>query len=351
MLQKFIDFPKKIYPPTPLLDYTLQNTASLIHSMDSFTYVLVYNEQEIVGRFAYGSNRLLRDESGHIIGQIALVESVNDYAVYSYIMKTAIQFLPEHDTVLYPFFFSTWHQYRLCVQKEIDFFLDQPCLPYYADFIKRWGFKKKYKYKSSRCNDLKTVLNSTRDHYETACAQRISFRHLNTAEIEQELKVLYDLSLQGFKDNIFYSPLSFDEFSLLYRKTVKIVDPECIIIAEDVSHDPVAFLFTIPDYTTLLQGLNLNSLWGKLQFVLQKKSKPDGLLVKSTAVLPEMRKHSVYSAMLHLQAALAVKRGYTYLVHAYYLESNCSSYYLTDISAENRYELYQLHKSHEEFNG
>ena len=342
MLQEFINFPRKIYPNTPLLDYSLQNTASLIHSMTSFTYVLAYNEQEIVGRFAFGSNSLLQDEKGDIIGQIALVESVNDYAVFSYIMKTALQLLHEHDTVLYPFFFSTWHQYRLCIQKEIDFFLDQPSLSYYAEFIERFGFNKKYKYKSSQGSNLEAVLHSTRKHYKTALEHGISFRNINIAEIDQELKVLHDISLQGFKDNSFYSPLSFDEFSLIYKKIVKVVDPEFIIIAEDSHHNPVGFLFSMPDYTGLLQNLNINSLWGKLQFLLQKKRKPKGLLVKSVTVLPEMREQSVYSAMLHLQVSLAVKRKYTYLIHAYYEESNCSSKYLTDVSAENTYELYQL---------
>jgi len=344
MLQEFIDFPRRIYPHTTQLDYNIQSTASMIRNIDNFSYVVVRHENEIVGRFGVGSNRLLQDEKGNTIGQIALVETVNDYAVFSYVMKTAMQLLHERDTVLYPFFFSTWHQYRLCIQKEMDLFLDQPALPYYADFIERWGFNRKYTYKSSRCNDLNSVVDSTRSHYKNARQQGVFFRHLDVGDIDCELGVLYDLSLQGFKDNQFYCALSFDEFSLIYRKIVKIVDPKFIIIAEDSDHNPVGFLFSLPDYTMLLQGFRLNSLWGKLQFLWQKKTKPKGVLVKSATVIPEMRKKSIYSAMLHLQTSLAVKKKYTYLIHAYYLESNCSSRYLADVSAENIYELYRFYK-------
>ncbi len=342
MLRDFIDFPRKIYPDTALLDYRIKSSAAMIHNIDSFSYVIVYHEREIVGRFAVGSNELIQDENKNVIGQIALVETVNDFTVFSYIMKTAMQLLRGHDTILYPFFFSTWHQYRLCVQKEMEIFWDQPYLSYYAEFLQRLGFAGKFIYKSSKCDDLPSVLNTTRKHYETARSHGISFRHLKIADIDGELKLLNDLSLQGFKDNRFYCPLSFSEFSLLYRKVVKIVDPEFIIIAEDSRQNPVGFLFSLPDYTKLLQSLNLNSFWGRVQFFLQKKRKPDGLLVKSGAVVPSARNKSIFSAMLYLQASLAVKRHFTYLINAYYSEANYCSNYLADIAEENIYELYQL---------
>lgn len=341
-LQNFIDFPRKIYRNTALLDYSIHKTAAMIHNIDSFTYVVVHHENEIVGRFGFGSNPLLQNGKGGTPGQIALVETVNDYAVFSFIMKSAMQFLHEHEMILYPFFFSTWHQYRLCLQKEIEIFWDQPYLPYYADFIEKWGFSGRYRYKSSKCDDLKAVLDSTRNHYENARHHGISFRHLEIADIDRELTLLHDLSLEGFKGNPFYCPLSFNEFSLLYRNVVKIVDPEFIIIAEDSHQNPVGFLFSLPDYTRILQDLNLKSLWGRLQFYLQKKRKPDGLLVKSGAVIPSARKQSIFSAMLYLQASLAVKKQFTYLINAYYYESNYCSNHLPGIAEENIYELYQL---------
>ena len=342
MLQEFIDFPRKIYPDTALLDYRIKSSAAMIHNIDSFTFVLVYHGQEIVGRFAVGSNKLIQDENKSTIGQIALVETVNDYTVFSYIMKSARQLLRGHDTILYPFFFSTWHQYRLCVQKEMEIFWDQPSLPYYTDFMQRWGFAGKYIYKSSKCDDLQSVLNTTKNHYTTALSHGISFRQLKNTDIDGELRLLHDLSLQGFKGNKFYCPLSFSEFSELYKKVVKMIDPEFIIIAENSLLNPVGFLFSLPDYTKLLQSVNLNSLWGRLQFFLQKKRKPDGLLVKSGAVIPSARNQSIFSAMLYLQASLAVKRKFAYLINAYYSESNYCSNYLPDIAEENIYELYQL---------
>lgn len=342
MLQEFIDFPRKIYPDTALLNYKIKNLATMIRNIDSFSYVVVYQKDEIVGRFGVGSNDLVQDGNKKVIGQIALVETVNDYAVYTYVMETAMQLLHDYDTILYPFFFSTWHQYRLCVQKQVEIFWDQPYLPYYTRFIKKWGFIRKYRYKSSKCDDLPSVLEATQKHYETARSHGISFRNIETANFEQELALLHDLSLQGFQGNNFYSPLSFNKFSSLYRKVVKIIDPEFIVIAEDSHTNPVGFLFSMPDYTQLLQNVNLNSFWGRLQFFLQRKRKPNGFLAKSGAVLPSARNKSIFSAMLYLHASLAVKKQFTYLINAYYSESNYCSNYLPAIHEENIYELYQM---------
>jgi len=342
LIEEFIVFPRKIYPGGNTLEFFIKKSEEMIREKNGFRYFVFKSDAETIGRVAVGFNAEIKDEKGSIFGQIAFLETVNDESVFSFVMDTALQFLKRHGKVLFPFFFSTWHNYRLFVKNDFDFFLDPPFNPYYVNFMEKFDFEEKVVYRTSKCRDMDRVIENTEKHYLKAVDEGITFRNLDKKNVDNELKLLYDLSIRGFAENKFYAPISYDEFAKLYKGAANIVDPELITFAIDENGNPAGFIFSLPDYSPLFFNLNLNSLMGKLKFLLRKRSGVEGFLVKSVTVLPEMRNRYIYSAIIYLHMSLAKKRKYRYMIGTYYIDSNYSARFLPEISDENIYELYVI---------
>ncbi len=338
--KEFLKFPETIYQKS--INRTLYvNKLKETFNFSNFKHFLVKKNQKTVAIFSTGSNELLKDEENNIFGLIGFLESVNDFEIFSFAMKTALQQLKAFKTILYPFFNSTWHFYRLLKKKDFNLFLDAPFLDYNSKFIEKFGFLEKIEYKTSKCLGLKELVDSTKEKYEKSLNAGITYRNLNKNNIEKELKTLYEISIKGFKDNKFYTPINFKEFQKLYGKNLALIDEKFVVIAEK-NNKPVGFNFSIPDYTTLLNRFDISSIWGKLMFLMKKRSSIDGFLIKSTAVIPEMRNKYIHNGAIYLIAKEALKRNYNHYIGSYYITTNVSARFLKNIESENIYELYVL---------
>lgn len=130
-------------------------------------------------------------------------------------------------------------------------------------------------------------------------------RTLDPARFEEELKLIYSVSLKSFANNFLYTPLEEDAFMEAYRKVRERMDPNFVRIAE---RDGVAcgFVFGIPDLEALARG-----------------ERP-ALIVKTLAVDPQARCAGLGSLLVDELHRIGRGKGYTEAIHALQHESNTS---------------------------
>lgn len=197
-----------------------------------------------------------------------------------------------YNRVIGPMNGSTWHQYRLAVPSGRTFLGDVYHKSWYQEQFTDAEFKPIATYHSS--------LSKLRGKSAVSNAR---LRDLDLDRFAEELRTAYDLSIASFEYNLFYSPISFEEFSVMYTELRAIVDPRLVKFALDDIGKEIGFLFAIPD-------------------LFEKPSKT--IVMKTIAVHPDHRGKGLMSALANGVMSSAVSSGYTSAIYALYEASNLS---------------------------
>jgi len=267
--------------------------------------------------------------TGDPVGHIGFFESVPDYAVAERLLAEATAWLRSEGctTVRGPINFDTWHSYRFVTagQERMPPFLLEPYNPpYYPEFWERFGFQVSARYFSNLAHDPAYTAALLERHHTKAVAGGCRFRPFDPGRFDQELRLLYDLSCEIFRDNWGYREIGFAEFAGLYTGAKRILDPGLCVIAEHPDHGPVGFLFGMPDYGAAVRAARgRGGLLGAAAFLLARR-KPELALLKTIGVSPAARGTNVGFAMCYVHYRHVLSAGYRQGIHALMIEDNTS---------------------------
>jgi hypothetical protein len=128
-------------------------------------------------------------------------------------------------------------------------------------------------------------------------------------DLEGVLRKMYQLSLEIFAHNAFYSDITWDEFAALYEGSERLLDGRLVSWLYAPSGDIVGFAFGIPDYADAVRAMRGETgVLAKLRFATAKK--PTRTLVKTVGILPAHRGKHLLSTLYYSQAQAALAGGY-----------------------------------------
>lgn len=234
--------------------------------------------------------------------------------------------------VLGPMNGSTWARYRLALPAvpgdpafAHPMFLGEPRNPFdYPEHFEGAGFTVAARYESRADRRLGEAEPPTGVPTD-ALSRRISIRSLDLTRFDDELRELFDMSLEAFADNLYYTPIDFESFRLANQRLRPILDPDFVLLAHDADGRLVAYQLTYPDPLSVEDG------------------RPTRIVVKTVATRPEARGKGLGQHLLDRIRAQAHHRGYREVVHALMHVANFSMRMSARHSSEifRRYALYQ----------
>jgi hypothetical protein len=340
-LEGFLMLPLKLYGDTPLVRNTIMKTRGLLNVPHSpGLYIAIKDGINVVGRMSIYTNKGICDAGGIPYGQVGLFEVIEDYDIFCAMIDYAKTALNENQNMLFPFFISTWYQYRFIAKNQFYFFFEYPNKPYYPEFAKRYGVDETYSYISMLCPYIDRFIDDNRDRYDTVLNEGFYFRNFDRSMFDEELRTLYTMSVEGFTGNLFYTGIPFEEFRGLYTKSKSMIIEDFFKIVMFEGKE-VGFFYSSPDYTRYFENLDLNSTVNKMRLYIGRNSSK-GLVLKTTAVLPHYRNRGIQSAMSCAEALQAKTKGYDYLIGAFCYIESCSVRPMKVFSKDNIYELYTI---------
>jgi GNAT superfamily N-acetyltransferase len=202
---------------------------------------------------------------------------------------------------------STWRRYRLLTERgdTPPFFLEPDNPDDWPLHFEAAGFRALAQYYSSinednaRCKDRSALI--------ARLAQRgYVLRALAGHDLDAELRRLWQLTSEAFRDNFLYVPISEAEFLELYTPLLTQLNPELVVIVEHQTV-PVAFCLALPDLLQARCGVPI-----------------DTVIFKSIAVAQGHRGKGLAAAMLAQINRTARTLGMHRTIHALMHEDNAS---------------------------
>ena len=207
---------------------------------------------------------------------------------------------------------NTWRAYRLVTEKgtEPPFFLE----PWTPDgWLEQWtaaGFEPIAEYTSALNEDL-----SVEDPRVGGAAARLDkagvvIRCLNGSDPERDLHRIFALSLESFRGNFLYAPISEAEFLEQNRRLLPVIRPELVLLAERHARTGDAllgFLFAVPDVLQARRGVVV-----------------DTVIIKTVAVSPTSAAAGLGSVLVARAHRAARELGFRRAIHALMHQRNVS---------------------------
>jgi predicted GNAT family acetyltransferase len=190
------------------------------------------------------------------------------------------------------------------------------------------------------CPYIDKLIEDNMNRYNKVTKDGFYFRNIDMKRFDRELETFYKMSTAGFADNLFYADIPFEEFRSLYIKSKGMINSDFFKIIMFEGRE-AGFFYSSPDYTRYFETLDLNFLINRARLYLGR-NRSKGLVLKSTAVLPEYRSKGVQCAMSYAEAIEAKSKGYEYLIGAFCYVESCSVRPMKMFSRDNIYELYTI---------
>ncbi len=243
--EHFIKLPYLLYPANSL---RLQQHEQFVSEFDS-DYVLVLNEENApLARAILFYNHEL-NYNGQPALPVGYFEAINDrQAVEKLFNQLCI--LAQNKGAKYligPMNGSTWDQHRFNTSNKPLFLTEHEHLPYYNELFRQTGFDVIANYYSniSPVKDASPILSH--DYKLALEAKGVTIRRLNLNDFENEIRRVFHFSLEMFKGNFLYTPISRESFYAKYLPIKNLLNSNYILLAE-ADGELVGFLFAIHDY-------------------------------------------------------------------------------------------------------
>jgi len=236
------------------------------------------------------------------LGLIGFFEAANEPEPVRELLREAATWLRAQGAtqVVGPMDGDTWHRYRVNAGpfEEPPFLLEPANPSYYAEL---WSpFEIVERYSSRRVPDVAPLVEQLAPMHARAMQRGYRIRPFDGKRIEEELTLVWRLSLEIFKGNRFYFDISLEEFLKLYAGIERLLVPELVLFAEDADGAPAGFLFAYPDTAA-----------GVVDY-------------KTIGVVPAHRRGYLGWALLHRAYASALAMGQPSANHCLMHESNAS---------------------------
>ncbi len=203
---------------------------------------------------------------------------------------------------------DVWHRYRLVVERgtEPPFFLEPNTPDSWVDHFTLNGFSVMARYLSAATDDLDGAVLRAERHSARLQAQGIQFRHPDLSQWQDELRRLYPLILEAFRNQLLFSSIDEQEFVELYQPIRPVLRPELMFVAEH-NRQPVGFLFAVPDMLQSRRG-----------FI-------DTVIIQVVAVHPAYERYGMGTYMVQRAYDAARDGGFRRAVHALMQEGKASA--------------------------
>jgi ribosomal protein S18 acetylase RimI-like enzyme len=189
--------------------------------------------------------------------------------------------------------------------------------PEYLDIFADSGFVPLESYHTQGLDDLKGYVEKTLPSYEKARDAGFRFRPFDASRLlEQEVPLLYEISMSGFKNAFLFEPIAPEAFKQLYIPIAdKKMDLSLSHFVVSPAGEEVGYFFAFPD-----QGY---------------------MVMKSASVRPEARGQGLSNALSYLAAARALEMGINRFITALVRTGNQSESYAkkAELLWEHRYIL------------
>lgn len=283
---------------------------------------------------------------GNQIGTIGSFKSINNQSAATHILSQATKELKSIGAtrVIGPINGNTWHSYRLNTGPyEQESFLKEPTNPkYYPDLWLNAGFTVCEKYET-RITTSRDAAISQAKFYKRSVKKGYTFSAITAENYNEALHVIYDLSMEIFKDNIFFTPINFEDFRELYLPAKAIVLDDLSWIAFGPDKKPAGFIFSYPDYIKAVESMRGDvGMRAKFRFVVNRR-KAQRVCVKTLGVLPQTRGTGLSGALTWLTYSNAFKLGYKESLMCLMHEKNESRHF--GGNGDNLYRSYHLYEA------
>jgi len=269
-LNAFIRFPYRFYRDDPVWVPPLRSEQRSQFDpgrnpfLDHCDYALFLLQEDdaVVGRIAAFIDKLAVDFWGEAIGLFGYYECIPDADASRMLLQAAADWLRERHMAAMrgPWSFVS-QEWGLVVEG----FTPAPVImaphnpPYYDGQMAAFGLAK--------IKDLLCYAISGREGYRIPdriltltdrVAERygVSVRPLDMGRYEEEVQTFLELSNQSLTGNWGYTPVTQAEAEAMARDLRQIVQPRCVVFAEDAQGRPIGFAMALPDVNALLRGLN-----------------------------------------------------------------------------------------------
>jgi L-amino acid N-acyltransferase YncA len=215
---------------------------------------------------------------------------------------------------------STWESYRFRTSDDpAPFFLETANPAYYNKLFLAAGFKPLKTYYSFEVKPLEPMSERIRNREQHFLNTGITFREMDPVHYEADVRKIYALSLECFKDNFLYTPYPIEAFAKKYRLLEDVFDPSMTLLAED-DGQLVGFVFMIDD-----------------AFCTTEKR----VVFKTYAVHPRQKYAGLGAVLSQRLIEQLLQNGYTSSIHALVIEGSIS---FNISSAHSKvYRTYQLY--------
>jgi GNAT superfamily N-acetyltransferase len=203
---------------------------------------------------------------------------------------------------------NTWRRYRFLTERgdEPLYFLEPDNPDDWPGHFTNNGFEPLAHYYSALNTDLSSEDPRLLDVARRTADAGITLRTLDLGHFEDELRSIFQLSLDSFGQNFLYTPITLQEFLAQYQPIQPYVNQELVLIAEQQGK-PIGYVFGIPDLLQARRGQRI-----------------DTVIVKTLAVHPEHGGRGLGGLLIARCHDAARKIGCTRAIHALMHETNKS---------------------------
>jgi len=267
---------------------------------------VVYSDGQPVARAAAMINYDIQYHNQKI-GLIGYFECINDLDISRYLFDHVFSYLRDLDCeyCIGPLNGNTWQRYRITKPSDNpDFFLDNVNPPYYYQLFTDNDWEIVSEYETTHVTKSEFDVDRVSEFTTKFNDLNIHIRRINLDQYTDELKKLYDISINSFVDNLFYSPINWETFQSMYGQLKNIISADYVLIAESDKNEPIAFIFALPNI--------LSSI---------KRS----LVIKTIAIKPNYRSLGLASYLVQLIHKAAFDGGQEEILHALMYKNNIST--------------------------
>jgi GNAT superfamily N-acetyltransferase len=361
-LRAFVQFPWRVYrgdsnwvPPliSERFDY-LNPATGLFYEHADVALFLARRSREVVGTIAAFVDHRRVEYLDRREGGFGFFEVIEDYTVAEQLLEAACAWLRARDMPLIrgPTNFTANDCPGVLIEGADcpPVMLEAHNLPYYQDFLERYGMEKENDlfawraFRSQIGQELKNIPPQlTRVADVARKVANVTIRKIRMDDWDEEISTahrLFDVTLRHIPDHI---PLTEREFRRLADQFRPFLDPDLALFAQ-MEGEPVGFCVAIPDVNRALIHLNGRLFpLGWLKFAYHVR-RIDVVSFKLMGILEEYRRRGI-DALLYLEAVRAVfDKGYEWLDGSLTSEYNPMVNLIAHRLGAERYKRYRMYR-------
>lgn len=353
LLSAFVAFPWDVYANDARWIPPLRTSVARLHSRENRffshgeirNFLALTDDGRPLGRCSAIINRDLVPD-GVLRGLVGFFEVVERYDVAAALLDAATGWLNERgiESIWGPMDFSIWHSYRFMTRGfELEPFYGEPYNPrHYPDYFERYGFRPLGRWSSwdlSREQLDQMHASAARMKPKTLEPEGSRVLHFSPESFDEQLRRAHDVLVDGFRKNLGYSPIAYEEFAELNAGLRLLMVPEYGILTETADGEVTGFIYIHPDWGPLMRDLDGEIDLDKIERFLAR-CKKERVILNTFVIRAPYRKRGHADVLLWLALSEAMRNGAPRAVGA--LAKEGPTFYDKFGPAPRTYTLYAL---------